>query len=174
MLLKLSERWELPTSARHSCRVKTLSEAGSRQTFVHLWPLHPPTSYSALPPTTSAARPIRLCKQICDILLHCEQDCRGTCTFAVVSILKAFSQILASRHSAAKGPSWSEKDSTQSSRISSNHSFQEMTHQVKRGAQAQFSQFLIARGSNALPMFLFPSSSQILAVSHLSEVVKSG
>lgn len=42
-----SERLELPTSARHSCRVLTLSAAGSRQSCVRFWPLHPPTSYSA-------------------------------------------------------------------------------------------------------------------------------
>lgn len=86
MLLRLLERWELPTSARHNCRVRTLSGAGSRKRFVRFWSLHPPTSYSALAPRTSAARRTRQCKQICDILLHCQQDCRGTCTFRVVYV----------------------------------------------------------------------------------------
>jgi len=72
MHLRLSERWELPTSARHNCRVMTLSAAGSRQIFVRFWPPQPPTSYSASAPRTSAARPTRLCKQTCDTLLYCE------------------------------------------------------------------------------------------------------
>lgn len=46
MLLVLLERSELPTSARQSYRVLTLSEAGSIH-CVPSWPLHPPTSYSA-------------------------------------------------------------------------------------------------------------------------------
>lgn len=108
------------------------------------------------------------------MLLHCEQDCRRTCSFVVVSMLKAFSHILASRHSAAKGNPWTEEVSEQSSLISSNHSFQDMTHQVKAGAQAQFGKVLIGCGGNSPPMSWFLSFSQILAVSHLTKVAKSG
>lgn len=68
MLLKPLVRWELPTSARQNCRVIPLSAVGSRQRFVRFWPLHPPTSYSALPPRTSAAIRTGLCKPISDIL----------------------------------------------------------------------------------------------------------
>lgn len=156
----------MPTSARPSCRVMALSATGSGQRFVRFWPLHPPTSSSALPPRTSAAKRTRLCKRICDTLLHCEQDCRGTCSFPVVKMLKGFSHILASRHSAAKGHPWTERDSKQSSLISSNHSFQEMTHQVKAGTQAQFGKGLITCGGNTLSLSLFLSSLQIPAVSH--------
>lgn len=46
-----------------------------------------------------------------------------------------------------------------------------MTHQVQAGAQAQFGQGLIHHGGQNLPMSLFLSLSQILAVSHLAEVV---
>lgn len=53
-------------------------------------------------------------------------------------MLKASFQIPASRHSAAKRHSWTEKDSKQSSRISSDHISPEMSHQVKPGALAQF------------------------------------
>lgn len=67
MLLRLLERWELPTSAKPNCRMIPLSAAGSRKGFVHFWPLHPTISSSALPPRTSAAIRTRLCKQICDI-----------------------------------------------------------------------------------------------------------
>lgn len=81
MLLRLSERWQLPTSARRSCRVMPLSATGSRQRWDRFWPLHPPTSYSAFPPRTSAAKHIRLCKQIRDMFPHCDQDCSSSCIF---------------------------------------------------------------------------------------------
>lgn len=103
-----------------------------------------------------------------------EQDCRGTCSVVVVQMLKAFSQILASRHSAAKGHQWTEKDSEQSSLISSNRSFHGTTHQVKARAQAQFAKALTQCAGNTPPTSTFPSSLQILAVSHLPEAVKSG
>lgn len=53
-------------------------------------------------------------------------------------MLKAYSYILASGHSAARGHQWTEKVSKQSSLISSCHSFQEMAPQVKAGSEAQF------------------------------------
>lgn len=84
MLSRLLERWELPTSARHSCRIMTLSSTGSRQRSVHFWPLHLPTSYSVWAPRTSAAIRTRLCKQICDMVLHCEADFRGIGSFILV------------------------------------------------------------------------------------------
>lgn len=82
-LSRLLERWELPASTRHSCRMIPLSAAGSRH-FVRFWPLRRPTFCSALAPRTSAAKRTRLCKQIRDILLHWKQDCRGTCIFLAV------------------------------------------------------------------------------------------
>lgn len=84
MLLRLLERWELPTSARHSCRITLLSAAGSRQRCVRFWPLPPSTSYHAWAPGTSAARRTRLCKQTCDVTVHSEPGCRVTNTFIIV------------------------------------------------------------------------------------------
>ena len=49
-----------------------------------------------------------------------------------------------------------------------------MTHQVKAGAQAQFGDVLMAYSGYTLPMSLFLASLQILAVSHLTEKVKTG
>lgn len=174
MLSRLLDRWELPASARHSCRALALSAAGSWQTSVRFWPLRRPTSYSAWAPRTSAAIPTALCKQMCDILLHCEPDCRGTCSSLLAEMLKAHSQISASRPSAARRHSWTEKDNKQSWLISSNHSSQEMTHQVKAGAQAQFGKVSVVCSGSTLPTPLFLSSLQILAVSHPSEAVNSG
>lgn len=49
-----------------------------------------------------------------------------------------------------------------------------MSHQVKAGAQALFGKEWIACGGNTLLMALFPSSLQILAVSHSAGILKSG
>lgn len=139
MLSRLLERWELPTSARPNCRMTPLSAAGSRKGFVRFWPLHPTISYSAWVPRTSAAIRTRLCKQICDVLSQLRPRLqKGPAILASIWMLKSFFQILASRCSAAKRHSWTETDSEQSSLISSNHFLQEMSHQVKPGAQAQF------------------------------------
>lgn len=89
-------------------------------------------------------------------------------------MLKASSQILASGHSAAKGHPWTKKDRKQSSLISSSRSFQEMTHQVKEGAQTPFGKLSLASGGYTLPMSLLLASPQILAVCHLPTVVESG
>lgn len=78
----------MPTSAKHNCRVMALSAGGSTQRFAHFWPIHRPTSYSALAPTTSAASRTRLCKRIFDIFLHCKHHFRGTCSVLVVLMLK--------------------------------------------------------------------------------------
>lgn len=49
-----------------------------------------------------------------------------------------------------------------------------MTHQVKAGPRTGFGQVWKACGGKTLPMALFLSSLQILAVSHLAEVAWSG
>lgn len=61
--LRLLENWESPTSATHNCKIIPLSASGSTQRSARFWPLHPPTSYTALAPRTSAAIHTRLCKQ---------------------------------------------------------------------------------------------------------------
>lgn len=89
-------------------------------------------------------------------------------------MLKAVSNILASRHSAAKRHSWTGQDGKQYSLASSNHSFQGMTPQVKAGGQAPFGNVWIAFVNSSHSVLLFLFCLQILAVSHLSEIVQSG
>lgn len=131
MLLRLLERLRLPTSTRHYCRMIPLSAAGWRPGLVRFWPLHLQTSSSASAPKTSAARLTRLCKEICDILLDCGTALQRNLQIPVVLMLKCFSLNLASRQSAAKCHSWRRTYSKEFSLTSSNHSFQEMIHQVK-------------------------------------------
>lgn len=63
MRLRLLENWESPTSATNNCKTIPSSASGSTQRSARFWPLHPPTSYTALAPRTSAATHTRLCKQ---------------------------------------------------------------------------------------------------------------